>query len=158
MRARVAAAAFLVAVIAIAAPARAQQAHPGLQVWKSAGCPECHGVLGQGGDDGDHPKGPNLHRIYQDRAFLIETVSCGRPTTPMPAFLDVAYTRRICNGYLSPNGVPPEINRLALLTADEVALVVQYVLDRVMGMGEISRSECAAYFGDADHPVCAGAR
>jgi hypothetical protein len=139
-----------------AAPALAQQP-AGIHVWRDAGCPNCHGALGEGG--AGEPRGPNLRRMYQYRSFLIEMVSCGRPGTPMPAFLDAAYTQRICYGWLRPNEPPPpEVNRLRLLTAAEVAAVVEYVLDRIQGMGEISRSECVAYYGDANQPACAGLR
>ncbi len=146
----------LLTLLLLAGPAYPQEAHPGLALWKAFGCPDCHGALGQGGASVEFPKGPNLRRGYQDRAFLTEMVSCGRPGTPMPAFLDVAYTQRMCAGWLRPNEpVPPEVNRLGVFTAAEVAAVVQYVLDRIQGMGEISPSECAAFYGDAGHPDCA---
>jgi hypothetical protein len=151
--------AFFALLALLSTPAFAQEADPGVVLWKAFGCPMCHGDLGQGGTGVDMPKGPNLRRGYQDRAFLTEMVSCGRPGTPMPAFLDVAYTQRICYAWLRPNEpVPPEVNRLRAFTADEVAAVVTYVLDRVQGMGEISRSECVGYYGDATHPACAALR
>lgn len=149
----------LAALLSCSGVAHAQEAHPGLVLWKAFGCPDCHGALGQGGAGVEFPKGPNLRRGYQDRAFLTEMVSCGRPGTPMPAFLDDAYTRRMCHGWLRPNEpVPLEVNRLRVFSAAEVAGVVQYVLERVQGMGEISRSECAAFYGDANHADCAPQR
>ena len=146
----------LAALLLLPVSAEAQETHPSLALWKAFGCPDCHGAFGQGGAGAEFPKGPNLRRGYQDRAFLTEMVSCGRPGTPMPAFLDVAYTQRACHGWLRPSEpVPPEVNRLRVFTAAEVAAVVGYVLDRIQGMGEIARSECAAYYGDANHPDCA---
>src|SRR5580692_10629367 len=77
----------------------------GEDAWNKAGCFECHGASGEGGFGGEFPAGPSLRQTKLDRAALAETISCGRPGSPMPAWLDGAYTERQCYGL--PKGPAP---------------------------------------------------
>ena len=67
----------------------------GEDAWNKAGCFQCHGTSGEGGDGGEYPAGPSLRAPRLDRATLSETISCGRPGTPMPAWLDGAYSQAL---------------------------------------------------------------
>src|SRR5271165_7028136 len=61
----------------LCAPAFAQdQVAAGEAAWDKAGCLQCHGSNGQGGDGGEFPAGPSLRETRLDRAALVETISC----------------------------------------------------------------------------------
>jgi mono/diheme cytochrome c family protein len=114
----------------MAYPALAQDAariSQGEAVWQKAGCSSCHGADARGGEGGEQPAGPNLRRSSLDRDAFIETVSCGRPGTPMPRNLAGAYTEVSC--YEMPVGEVPEgTAQGAPLTSDEIELLVDYIL------------------------------
>jgi hypothetical protein len=82
--------------------------------------------MAQGGDGGDYPYGPSLRSIKYDKATMAEIVSCGRPDTPMPAWLQGAYTKVECYGIpLGP--APAGMTVPAILTAGEIKALVDYV-------------------------------
>jgi hypothetical protein len=82
--------------------------------------------MGQGGNGGDYPVGPSFRNIKYDKATMVEIVSCGRPDTPMPAWLKGAYTNVECYGIpLGP--APAGMAVPAILTADEIKALVDYV-------------------------------
>ncbi len=59
----------------------------GLDVWKTAGCAECHGAFADGERQRDEaPAGANLRQTRLDDAAIAETVRCGREGTGMPRF------------------------------------------------------------------------
>ena len=65
----------------------------GLEVWKTAGCPDCHGAFADGEKQRDEaPDGANLRTARIDDATMAETIRCGRPGTGMPRFDKDAYT------------------------------------------------------------------
>jgi mono/diheme cytochrome c family protein len=102
----------------------------GESAWDKAGCLQCHGASGQGGDGGEFPAGPSLRATKLDRAALTETISCGLPGTQMPAWLDGAYGQRPCYGFsAAPDGtvVTP------ILSAAEVEALVDYLMAKVVG-------------------------
>jgi mono/diheme cytochrome c family protein len=102
----------------------------GESAWDKAGCLQCHGASGQGGDGGEFPAGPSLRATKLDRAALAETISCGVPGTQMPAWLDAAYTQRPCYGFsAAPDGtvVTP------VLSAAEVEALVDYLMAKIVG-------------------------
>jgi len=104
----------------------------GESAWDKAGCLQCHGASGQGGDGGEFPAGPSLQKTRLDRAALKETISCGLPGTQMPAWLDDAYTKRSCYGF--PIGPPPaEITATPVLSAGEVEALVDYLMAKIVG-------------------------
>src|SRR5262245_63478336 len=102
----------LMAVIALnwASPSLAQdeaRVKAGLDAWKSAGCPECHGAFADGEKERDEaPTGANIRRTRLDDATIAETIRCGRPTTGMPSFGADAYKERGCYG--QPAGPAPD--------------------------------------------------
>jgi mono/diheme cytochrome c family protein len=104
----------------------------GENAWDKAGCLQCHGALGQGGDGGEFPAGPSLQKTRLDRAALTETISCGLPGTQMPAWLDDAYTKRSCYGFpLGP--APAEITVTPVLSAGEIEALVDYLMAKIVG-------------------------
>ena len=104
----------------------------GESAWDKAGCLQCHGASGQGGDGGEFPAGPNLQKTRLDRAALKETISCGLPGTQMPAWLDGAYTKRSCYGF--PIGpAPAEITATPVLSAGEIEALVDYLMAKIVG-------------------------
>jgi mono/diheme cytochrome c family protein len=119
----------LAAGIGLSVPVLAQDSSDlaaGQNAWNRAGCTNCHGSRAQGGDGGDYPVGPSLRNIKFDKATMVEIVSCGRPGTPMPAWLKGAYTTVQCYGM--PLGSMPEgMTVPAIFTADEIKALVDYV-------------------------------
>jgi mono/diheme cytochrome c family protein len=116
-------------------PAFAQDAArlaAGEDAWDKAGCFECHGTSGEGGEGGEFPAGPSLRKTRLDRAALAETISCGRPGTPMPAWLDGAYVERACYG-LPKRPAPAGVVLTPVLGADEIAALVDYLTAKIVG-------------------------
>ena len=104
----------------------------GENAWDKAGCLQCHGASGQGGDGGEFPAGPSLQKTRLDRAALVETISCGLPGTQMPAWLDDAYTKRSCYGF--PIGpAPAEVTATPVLNAGEIETLVDYLMAKIVG-------------------------
>jgi mono/diheme cytochrome c family protein len=102
----------------------------GEDAWNKAGCFQCHGTSGEGGDGGEYPAGPSLRATKLDRATLAETISCGRPGTPMPAWLDGAYAQSPCYGMPKR---PADVVLTPVLSADEIAALVDYLMARIVG-------------------------
>ena len=67
-----------------------------------------------------------------NRAALAETISCGRPDTQMPAWLDGAYTETPCYG-LPKGPVPGSIDATPVLSADEIQALVDYLMAKIVG-------------------------
>jgi mono/diheme cytochrome c family protein len=104
----------------------------GEDAWDKAGCLQCHGASGEGGDGGEFPAGPSLRKTRLDRAALVETISCGLPGTQMPAWLDGAYTRRSCYGF--PAGpAPAEVTVTPVLSAAEIEALVDFLTAKFVG-------------------------
>jgi mono/diheme cytochrome c family protein len=104
----------------------------GEDAWNKAGCFECHGTAGEGGSGGEFPAGPSLRESKLNRAALMETISCGRPGTPMPAWLEGAYTGRACYGL--PNGpAPAGLDVTPVLSADEIQALLDYLTAKIVG-------------------------
>ena len=119
----------LAACIGLAVPALAQNNSglaAGKDAWLRAACSNCHGSMAQGGDGDDYPYGPSLRSIKYDKATMAEIVSCGRPDTPMPAWLQGAYTKVECYG-MPLGSIPAGMTVPAILTADEIKALVDYV-------------------------------
>jgi mono/diheme cytochrome c family protein len=104
----------------------------GEDAWDKAGCFECHGTSGEGGPGGEFPAGPSLRGTRLDRAALAETISCGRPGTPMPAWLERAYTERPCYG-LPKGPAPAGVVLTPVLSADEIAALLDYLMAKIIG-------------------------
>jgi mono/diheme cytochrome c family protein len=122
---------FGAAVVASALAQDAAQLAAGEEAWDKAGCPQCHGSLGEGGTGGEFPAGPSLRKTRLDRAALAEAISCGLPGTQMPAWLDGAYTQRPCYGF--PNGPAPAGTDLTpVLSAAEIEALIDHLLARIV--------------------------
>jgi mono/diheme cytochrome c family protein len=118
---------------ALCAPVFAQdRVAAGEAAWDKAGCVQCHGSNGQGGDGGEFPAGPSLRETRLDRAALVEAISCGLPGTAMPSWLDDAYTKRDCYGFpLGP--APAEITTTPVLSAAEIEALVDFLGAKFIG-------------------------
>ena len=126
-----AAAAFLAVPVSALAQDAARIA-AGEAAWDKAGCLQCHGAAGEGGTGGEFPAGPSLRTTRLDRATLVETISCGRPGTEMPAWLEGAYTEVAC--YRIPKGPPPAGLALSpFLSAAEIEALADYLTAKVVG-------------------------
>jgi len=142
--------ALAILVLAHSTMARAQnndRVKAGLEMWKTAGCADCHGPFADGDrEDDDFPVGANLRTTRLDSAALKMTIRCGRAGTGMPSFDDGAYTTRECYG--RPPGARPENLQPTprTLTADEIDLVIAYLQARIIGRGKITREECLSYY------------
>jgi mono/diheme cytochrome c family protein len=122
-------------MIAASTPAFGQDAArlaAGEDAWDKAGCFECHGTSGEGGSGGEFPAGPSLRKTKLDRATLMETISCGRPGTPMPAWLDGAYVESACYGQ-PKRPAPVGVVLTPVLNADEIAALVDYLMAKIVG-------------------------
>jgi mono/diheme cytochrome c family protein len=108
------------------------QVAAGEAAWDKAGCLQCHGASGEGGDGGEFPAGPSLRKTRLDRAALIEAISCGLPGTAMPSWLDGAYTKRDCYGF-PPGLPPPEITATPVLSAGEIEALVDFLAAKFIG-------------------------
>jgi mono/diheme cytochrome c family protein len=120
-------------IAAAASTPRAQDAArlaAGEEAWNKAGCFQCHGTSGEGGDGGEFPAAPSLRATRLDRATLAETISCGRPGTPMPAWLDGAYAQSPSYGLPKR---PADVVLTPVLSADEIAALVDYLMARIVG-------------------------
>jgi mono/diheme cytochrome c family protein len=108
------------------------QVAAGEAAWDKAGCLQCHGSTGNGGDGGEFPAGPSLRKTRLDRAALVEAISCGLPGTAMPSWLDGAYTKRPCYGF--PPGPPPaEITATPVLSVGEIEALVDFLAAKFIG-------------------------
>src|SRR3984893_7499837 len=128
-------AAALSLTIATFAPALAQAAArvaAGEDAWDKAGCYQCHGTSGEGGSGGEFPAGPSLRKTQLERAVLAETISCGPPGTPMPAWLDGAYPERPCHG-LPKGRAPAGLVLTPVLSADEIEALLDYLMAKIVG-------------------------
>lgn len=126
----------------------------GAAAWRLGGCQSCHGQFAEGGEGGEQPAGPNLHRTRLDRQSLIETIGCGLPETQMPSHLKGAYTEVDCYGF--PLGRAPDRTDVRnLLTADEVAALADFLLAEVVGKNTITKEMCGLFYGDPNHRACA---
>jgi mono/diheme cytochrome c family protein len=114
-------------------------------------CKACHGWAGDGRKmDSQMPDGANLRGMSIDREVLVQTIKCGRPGTGMPAFDRLAYSDGRCFGLkqadLRARGLempdPP-----ATLQPNEVALLVDFLLAKVVGKGPLDGAQCIDFWG-----------
>jgi hypothetical protein len=116
-------------------------------------CQACHGWAGDGRKmDSQMPDGANLRALTIDREVLTLTIRCGRPGTGMPAFERLAYSDGRCRGLkladLRARGLEMP-DPAATLAPNEVGLLVDFLLAKVVGKGEMTRAQCAEYWGSA---------
>jgi hypothetical protein len=136
-------------------PAAAQDAADlaeGMRLFQQKGdCQACHGWGGDGRKmDSQMPDGADLRARQIDRQTLITTIKCGRPGTGMPAFDKFAYSDGRCLGLkqadLRTRGLqmtdPP-----ATLTPNEIGLLADFMLARIVGKGPMNRTQCIEFWG-----------
>jgi Cytochrome C oxidase, cbb3-type, subunit III len=124
----------------------------GFRLFQQKGnCSACHGWAGDGRKlDSQMPDGANLRESAMNRELLILTVKCGRPGTGMPAFDRLAYSDGRCFGLKQADlrarnlemPDPP-----ATLQNNEVELLVDFMLLKIVGKGPMDRAKCADYWG-----------
>jgi mono/diheme cytochrome c family protein len=139
------------ALVASASPAIADESAKGKAIWAAkAGCSDCHGWAGDGFSSAFHAEGraPSLRETQLTRDQIRETIQCGRPGTPMPHFDRFAYTDKRCYdmtaedlGDRKPNRAP------TTLQSYEIDAVADYVATNLKGVGQVTKAECADYFG-----------
>lgn len=135
-------------------PARAQDPMVALgqQIWfGKAGCPQCHGNLGDGiPEDHQAPKGANLRETLRTPEQIAEAIQCGLPGIPMPYYDRRAYTDDRCYGstaadigdQIPPPGAPP-------LSLRESNALAAFITANFVGKGPVTYEECVSYFGEA---------
>jgi mono/diheme cytochrome c family protein len=138
--------------IAAALPARADDYDFGRRMFlNKAQCSYCHGWAGDGaGEPQSSGAAANLRITALKRDQLIEVISCGIPGKAMPHFDEEAYTDKRCYGVTEAElgrdtpALPPG----STLNKREIAAVVDYLLAKVVGRGEITKPECEEAYGD----------
>jgi mono/diheme cytochrome c family protein len=141
-----------IAAVAVAQTLDASDIAEGMRLFQQKGdCSACHGWAGDGRKlDNQMPDGANLRQSAMDRELLILTIKCGRPGTGMPAFDRLAYSDGRCFGLkqadLLARGLelptPP-----ATLQPNEVNLLADFMMLKMMGKGPMDRAACTAFWG-----------
>ncbi len=144
----------VVVVLAISAPAFAQVSggHPGISVYKRAGCITCHKWHGMGGPGyGGTPI--NFREMFLDRDQLIEVIACGRPGTGMPYFVKKAYDGHDCYDGMTMEDMDEEDRPGAsrtTLSNRQVNQVSDFILEHFKGRtNELVRGDCEIFFGES---------
>lgn len=124
---------------------------------QKADCQACHGWAGDGEKmDFQSPDGANLRVSTLDRAQLVLVIKCGLPGRDMPAFDRLSYTDDRCLGRTRA-----DLDRMGLNLPDpaatlqprEVERLVDFLLAKVVGQGEMDHERCVDFWGD-DVGVC----
>jgi mono/diheme cytochrome c family protein len=120
----------------------------GKAIYEKANCVGCHKWHG-GGGGGYGGAALSLRATRLDRDQLIEVVRCGRPGTRMPFHDKNAWSSGGCYG-IDPktlgNDMPPAAPEL--LTPEETASVVDFVIAHQKGKGRPNRADCIAFWGE----------
>ncbi len=153
--------AFLLLIVGLGAyeaSAQTDTVAAGMRIYRQkADCQACHGWAGDGEKmDSQMPDGANLRESTLDRDRLIFVIKCGLPGRGMPAFDRRAYTDDRCLGRTKA-----DLDRMGLELFDpaatlqnrEVERVADFLLEKVVGQGEMNRAKCIDYWGE-DVSVC----
>jgi cytochrome c5 len=147
------------AVLVVAAPARAQNPAAqaaeearfiefGKEIFKSkAVCQYCH-KWDASGDQGYGGNALSLRVTQLTPEQMTEVVKCGRPATGMPYHDRFAYTDKRCYGYTREqmgNDMPPAGNDF--LSNREVDAVVKYLYAKDVGKGPATYQDCVDFWG-----------
>jgi mono/diheme cytochrome c family protein len=130
----------------------------GMKIYKDKACTECHGWSGDG-LNGRHPRSPqgaDLRVTALENDHLAEVIRCGRPFTPMPYHDNVAYKDDRCYGMVAadfdPGEMPP---RGKTFREKDLIDLVAYLRRDVIGQGDQTYENCAAFFGSSADRFCA---
>ena len=119
----------------------------GMRIFQSkANCQACHGWAGDGRkNDNQMPDGANLRESKLDRDALVMIFKGGLPGTGMPAYDRLAYSDGRCHG-LTKADLAKQGTRLfdapATLQPREVEMVVDFLADKIVGKGALTRAAC----------------
>jgi hypothetical protein len=144
------------ALVAPRAPAQdAADVAEGMRLYLQKGdCQACHGWAADGRKmDSQMPDGSNLRETRLDRDRLIATIKCGRPGTGMPAFDKLAYSDGRCYGMKQADLKSPMPDPPATFQQRETELLVDFLLQKVVGKGPMDRAKCIEYWG-SDVEAC----
>ena len=136
-----------------AAPAAAQPEtrHPGVSVYKSAGCMACHKWHGMGGSGyGGTPI--NFRETFLERDQLIEVIACGRPGTAMPSFHKQAYRGYDCYDGMTPEDLEELLPGRARtsLSRRQLKNLADFIIEHFKGRSnEVKESDCRIFFGES---------
>jgi Cytochrome C oxidase, cbb3-type, subunit III len=124
----------------------------GMELFLQKGnCQACHGWAGDGRKmDSQMPDGANLRTRVLDRETLLTTIKCGRPGTGMPAFDRLAYSDGRCFGLKAADLRARQLelpDPPATLAPNEMGLVVDFLLAKVVNKGVLDRAKCVEYWG-----------
>lgn len=136
--------------LAAAAAAQVTASHPGVSVYKTAGCIACHKWHGMGGP-GYGGTTANFREIWLDRDQVMEVVACGRPGTSMPYHHRDAYGRFDCYEGTELDDFLPEDRpgkSRAILNTRQVRHVAEFILEHFQGRpNEPVAADCELFFG-----------
>ena len=121
-------------------------------------CVNCHGWAGDG-QAGRNPLaragGANLRETQLDTDGLTEVIKCGLPGTKMPYHEAAAYRDDRCYGMVmtdfEPGGEPM---RGKTFRDKDVANLVAYMQQHMIGLGKPTYEECAHYYGASAAKSC----
>lgn len=148
----------VVGVFAQDALAQTDSVAAGMRIYRQkADCQACHGWAGDGEKmDSQMPDGANLRESGLDREQLMFVIKCGLPGRGMPAFDRRAYVDDRCLGRTKD-----DLDRMGLELFDpaatlqnrEVERVADFLLEKVVGQGQMDRAKCIEFWGE-DVTVC----
>ena len=124
----------------------------GMRLYHQKGnCQACHGWAGDGRKtDNQMPSGANLRETKLNRTGLAMTIKCGRPNSQMPAFDKFAYSDGRCYGKTQAD-LKGDATRMpdppATLQQREIDLIVDFLLDKVVGKGPMDHAKCVEFWG-----------
>ena len=127
----------------------------GMRLYQQKGnCQACHGWAGDGRKtDSQMPDGANLRDTKLNRMGLITTIKCGRLNSQMPAFDKFAYSDGRCYGMKQADLKSPMPDPAATFQPREIELLVDFLLQKVVGKGPMDRAKCIEYWG-SDVEAC----
>ena len=122
-------------------------------------CVSCHGWAGDG-QAGRNPlaraTGSNLRKTQLDPESLAQVIKCGLPGTPMPYHEAAAYRDDRCYGMVMADFGPGEAPVRGKTFRDkDVAHLVAYMQQHIIGLGKPTAEECAQYYGASADKACA---
>ena len=148
---------FLVIVGAIAVVSAQTTPDPddvaeGMRLYRTKGdCQTCHGWAADGKKmDTQMPDGANLRTTRLSRELLLMTIKCGRPGKGMPAYDRLAYSDGRCYNMKAADLKSKNLQMPdppATLQPNEVAMLVDFLLAKVVGKGPMDRAQCIDYWG-----------
>lgn len=122
-------------------------------------CVNCHGWAGDG-QAGRNPlargASANLRKTELDAESLAQVIRCGLPGTQMPYHEAAAYRDDRCYGMVMADFEPGDAPvRGKTFREKDVAHLVAYLQQHMIGRGKPTAEECAQYYGPSADTGCA---